>query len=323
VVDVGRGTPEDFAKAAGRIAGRVVLADHEYPFASRTIHRRVKYAASIQHGAVAFLIANNVAGDLLVTGSCGQDGADNIPAAGISLETARRLRRTPGVRVRMRQAHVRPGRTGTNLIAEIPGTSREWVIVCAHYDGHDLAQSALDNATGVVSAIAALDAFAAKIPGLQRGLRLVLFTAEETGLLGSERYVASLSELERRAIAAVVNLDTLAGSTRMACLTSGFEELENFVGKAAEAAGLSIPCIRPLLRNSDHFRFAEQGIPALRLIAGFDEPEAGARFILTEGDTADRVVASELEHGATVAAHLVGSALTWPGAIAAHRAPLT
>jgi Zn-dependent M28 family amino/carboxypeptidase len=142
-------------------------------------------------------------------------------------------------------------------------------------------------------------------------------------LLGSQRYVASLSAEERGAIAAVINLDTLAGSTRLACLTSGFDELEALVRKAGEAAGMDIACIRPLLRNSDHFRFAEQGIPALRLIAGFDEPDAGARFILTEGDTADRIVPAQLQRGAEVAAHLVRAALTWPGAIAAHRQPLT
>ena len=59
----------------------------------------------------------------------------------------------------------------------------------------------------------------------------------------------------------------------------------------------------------------------MRVIAGFDEPEAGARFLLTEGDTVDKVTPAELKLGALIAAQLAASALGWPGPIAGHRAP--
>jgi hypothetical protein len=82
-----------------------------------------------------------------------------------------------------------------------------------------------------------------------------------------------------------------------------------------------LPCYRPLMRNSDHFNFAQRGIPSIRMVAGFDEPEAGARFLLTEADTRERVSMDELRHAATSAGALVWSALEWPGRIAAHKAP--
>ena len=72
------------------------------------------------------------------------------------------------------------------------------------------------------------------------------------------------------------------------------------------------------MRNSDHFNFARHGIPALRLIAGFDDANASARYLLTEADTRDRVSAGELRRGAVVAAELVWAALTAPALIAAH-----
>jgi len=88
VVDLGRGAPVDFAAASERIAGRFVMVRHEYPFATNAIHRRLKYLAARDGGAAGFLIASELPGELLVTGSCGQDTPDNIPGAGVSRETA-------------------------------------------------------------------------------------------------------------------------------------------------------------------------------------------------------------------------------------------
>jgi Zn-dependent M28 family amino/carboxypeptidase len=197
----------------------------------------------------------------------------------------------------------RAAAVGTNLIAELPGSGDEWIVVCAHYDGHDLAQSAVDNATGVAAALAVLREFASR-PRRRRGLRVILFTAEESGLLGSRRYVESLGDGERRQIQMVINLDTVAGSPDLAALTSGFAQLDEFVSR------FGLRRVGGLLRNSDHFNFAQAGIPALRLVAGFDQPESDVRYLLTQGDTADRVSPRALERGAAAALALADAALT-------------
>jgi aminopeptidase YwaD len=321
LVDAGRGTDDEFRALAHQIRGNIVVVRHEYPFSSRSIHRRVKYGQSLELGAAGFVIVNNIPGDLLVTGSCGQDSPQNIPAVGVSLESGAKLEAANGRRARVRIATIRSPSAGVNFIAEMPGKCPEWVIMCAHYDGHDLAQSALDNATGVAAAIAIFESFQPFVSNLPRGLRLVLFTAEETGLLGSKLYLQSLNEWERRKIALVINLDTLAGSSRLTCLTSGFDELQYFVQQTCIAAQITLACHQPLVRNSDHFNFASQGIPAMRLIAGFDEPEAGARLILTEGDTSERVLIDELHRAAQAGGALVWSALNWPGSIGKHKPP--
>jgi aminopeptidase YwaD len=322
LIDVGRGTEADFRSLARAIPGQIVIVRHEYPFSRETIHRRLKYNRSRECGAAGFVIVNNIPGNLLVTGSCGQDSPENIPAIGVSLETGAILTATREVRARLRIATVRQPLTGVNLIAEIAGQTSEWVVMCAHYDGHELAQSALDNATGVVAAIAIFESFRPFVSKLRRGLRLVLFTAEETGLMGSRLYLQSLDESEQRKIAVVINLDTLAGSPRLTCLTSGFDELQSFISETCTAMGVHLACHRPLLRNSDHFNFFQRGIPAMRLVAGFDELESGARFLLTEADTRERVSIDELMLATTAAGALVWSALDWPGRIAAHKAPI-
>jgi Zn-dependent M28 family amino/carboxypeptidase len=241
----------------------------------------------------------------------------------VSLETGATLTGTNGTRLRMRIATARASTTGVHLLAEIPGQTPEWVVVCAHYDGHDLAHSALDNATGVAAAIAIFESFAPFVGGLRRGLRLMLFTAEESRLMGSRIFLQSLPDAEQRQIALVLNLDTIAGSRRLTCLTSGFDELQGFVSQTCRTVGIEGPsCYLPLVRNSDHFNFAQRGIPAIRLVAGFDEPEAGARFLLTQADRCERVSMDELKRATTIAGALVWSALEWPGRIAAHKPPM-
>src|SRR5499433_2839420 len=44
VLDLGLGRREDFERQADRVRGRIVMARHEYPFASAHVHRRVKLA---------------------------------------------------------------------------------------------------------------------------------------------------------------------------------------------------------------------------------------------------------------------------------------
>jgi len=92
VIDLGRGTPEEFQAHARDIKGRIVLVRHELMFAAGTIHRRRKYDMACANGAAGFLIAGPLPGGL-VAGSSGREGGEGIPALGIAPETAARLAR--------------------------------------------------------------------------------------------------------------------------------------------------------------------------------------------------------------------------------------
>ena len=74
-----------------------------------------------------------------------------------------------------------------------------------------------------------------------------------------------------------------------------------FVRGAADAAGLSLGVHVPLMANSDHANFAAHGIPALRLLAGFDDPGSNLRHLLTRADTALLTDALELKAGTLTA----------------------
>ena len=94
VLDLGRGTPEEFDAHRTEIPGRIVLVRHELMFAPGTIHRRIKYRAAVEAGAVGFLDRRPRTGKSWWPGSSGRRDEPGIPAAGVTPETARAFRRT-------------------------------------------------------------------------------------------------------------------------------------------------------------------------------------------------------------------------------------
>lgn len=311
VLDLARGTEEQFNLHAKDIAGRCVLVRHEYPFAAGHVHRRIKLGWAMERGAAGFIIANPAAGTGPVSGSSGRAGQAGIPAVATDAESASRLAPNGA---RLPRAHLKvigedfEAETGVAIL-DLPGRSPSCVVLSAHLDGHDLAESALDNASGVAVALAVARALAPHLARLPRGLKVCLFSAEEWALAGSRCYLERMSTVERNAIVLNVNLDTVAGDARLTALTSEFPALDTFVREAAASVGMAVGIHRPMMANSDHFNFARHGIPALRLVAGFDRPDSNVRHILTAADTRDKVAPEELKSAALLAAALVWRAL--------------
>jgi hypothetical protein len=309
VVDLGRGTPEEFAAHADDISGRFVLVRHELMFSAGTIHRRRKYLAARERGAVGFLIAGPIPGQT-VAGSCGRQDGTGIPAAGVTPEAAVALRRTArgwATATLRIETEEQPATTRT-LLFDLPGRTDEWVVLSSHVDGHEGSESAMDNASGLAAALAVLRALSLQVKGFRRGVRVAFFSVEEWALTGSAQYVATLSQAERRMIALNVNLDCVGGSPSLTALTSGFAALEPFLLQLAETNGIWLRTVRPLFENSDHANFALAGIPAFRLVAGFDDPNANVARVLTPSDTRDKVEESELKRAALLSAAIVAEA---------------
>ena len=308
VVDCARGTPEQIA--AADVLGKAVLVRHEYPFASWTIHRRVKLKAAIDAGAAAFLIAQPEPGIGPVSGSAGTDPGRMIPGLGLSAEAADQIA-TPGSRVRitLRADNMDEAVTET-IVLDLPGLGSERVVLSAHIDGHSLAESGLDNATGVAAALSLARSVAPFVGGLPRGLTVCIFSAEEWALTGSRVWLDAMPEAERSRIKLNVNLDSIAGAASLTALTSGFAELGPFVRRATAKAGLSVRVHEPLMTNSDHANFAAHGIPAFRLLAGFDEPNSNLRYLLTGADTSLLTNTRELKASTLTAGALLWEALS-------------
>lgn len=313
-LDCGRGAPGAYAGAGGR----AVLARHEYPFAAWTVHRRVKLAAATEAGAAAFLIVQPEPGVGPVSGSSGRGGGEGIPALGISAEAGALLAEGRRVRITLRgQDHAA---TTPTLILDLPGRSKDRVVLSAHLDGHPLGESAIDNATGLAAALSLARAAAPVIGGCPRGLTVCIFGAEEWALAGSRAWLAALPEQQRACMAVNINLDSIAGGPSLTALTSGFAGLGPFLRGAAAQAGMPLRTHLPLMTNSDHANFAAHGIPAARLVAGFDAPDSALRYLLTAADTRAIVPMQELKAATITAGALLWAALNAPAeALAALR----
>lgn len=314
VLDLGLGRPEDFERHANRVRGRIVMVRHEYPFATGHVHRRVKLGLAQQMGAVGFLIAHPEPGVGAVSGSSGRNGGAGIPALGIGVEAAEVFRRSPDGTLPTARMVIdgddHPARTHM-MIADLPGRGLDWVVVSAHIDGHPHGESAMDNATGVAVALGLARLLAPHVSGCPRGLRICLFSAEEWGLIGSRIWLEQMDEAARQSMVINVNLDSVGGAFGLTALTSGFERLDAWVKDTAALAGLPIATYLPLMANSDHANFAAHGIPAIRLLTGFNAPDSNLRLLLTAADTRDKVHPDELDHALRLA-----TTLTWQALVA-------
>jgi aminopeptidase YwaD len=312
VLDLGLGRHEDFERHANNIRGRIVMVRHEYPFASGHVHRRVKLGLAQQMGAVGFLIAHPEPGVGAVSGSSGRNGGSGIPALGIGAEAADAFRRSPdGTLPTARMVIDGDDHSAWTrmLIADLPGRGPDWVVVSAHIDGHPHGESAIDNATGVAVVLGLARLLAPHVSGCPRGLRICVFSAEEWGLVGSRIWLERMDEAARRSMVINVNLDSVGGASGLTALTSGFERLDAWVKDTAALTDLPIATHLPLMSNSDHANFAAHGIPAVRLIAGFNAPDSNLRLLLTAADTRDKVHPEELDHALRVATTLTWRAL--------------
>ncbi len=303
VRDLGRGAPAQFGGAGG-MAGLAAMVRHEYPFATHALHRRVKVAAAAEAGAGAILMVQPEPGVGPVSGSSARHGGPGIPGLGIAIEDAALLAEGGRIRITI-AAEDHPAET-PNLVMEWPGRGPGFVVLSAHLDGHALGESALDNATGVAAALCLARAAAPHLGACENGLMLCLFGAEEWALAGSRAWLAAQPAERVAGMRMNLNLDSVAGHGQLTALTSGFAGLPGLLRGAWPALGVH----EPLMPNSDHANFAARGVPAARIIAGFDEPASNLRFLLTAADRRQLTSDAELRAATSAIARMLWACLT-------------
>ncbi|MBD0275096.1 MAG: M28 family peptidase, partial [Acetobacteraceae bacterium] len=305
LLDLGRGTPADVEAAGAAVRGAIVIVRHEFMLGVGHVHRRRKYDAARAAGAAGFLIACHEPGLGPVAGSAADGGPGNIPCAGVSNEAGAALAGQSGRPVTLRISGAFADALAENLFAAVPARGEALVVLSAHMDGHDLAESAIDNASCLACALAAARAVRRAVPACERGLEVALFGIEEWALEGSRFHLAALPPAERARRVLNVNLDSVAGADGRTALTSGVPGMAEFLVAALAPAGMAVGLHAGFMGNSDHANYLRAGIPALRLCAGFGQPRSNMRVLLTRGDTRDRVALEQLRAAAEVAVALV------------------
>ena len=184
-------------------------------------------------------------------------------------------------------------KSSRNVVGILPGSTRpdEALIYMAHWDhlgkhdmpdgGDGIYNGAVDNATGVAGILEIAEAFASQPQPPERSIVFLAVTLEESGLLGSQYYVAHPSVPLDKTVA-VFNVDAMSVYGRSHDITvvgMGSSELEDLLKPVAEKQGRVLhaeahPEAGGYFR-SDHFNFAKAGVPALYMDGGEDLLEGG------------------------------------------------
>ena len=200
-----------------------------------------------------------------------------------------------------------------NVVADLPGTDKaeELVIVGGHLDSWDLGTGATDNGTGSVAAMEALRALAALKLRPRRTLRVLLFSGEEEGLMGSTAYVkAHPEEMDR--IQAVF-IDDMGTGKITGWPDMGNEAHRAFLAKAMAPVN-NLGCLNlgafTGAGDTDHWPFHKAGVPAFPAIQEMLDYMSTTHH--SQADTFDHVVPEDLIQGCQVMTAMAWETLNCP-----------
>lgn len=308
VIDAGYGSPEQIEALGGAVRGKYALVLSGRPPGGRWMHRSEVMAAVAGAGAAGMLYESGRDGRLPMTGMCWFGGLSPIPGVGVSKEDGEALRRmlARGERVRLRlvaEGGVGPA-SSANVVAEIPGTGDEFLVVGAHLDSWDNGQGAVDNGTGTAVVIEAARAIAASGIRPAATIRFVLFMGEETGLDGSRAWVEThRGELPR--CRAMINCDMEGNPLGLRVM--GHEQARPWFEALLEDLDAFEPTEGISTRASlygDHHHFLLAGVPVIMPVSRIEND--AARWYHSAADTYDKLAFRQLN---LAAAFLAATAL--------------
>jgi carboxypeptidase Q len=207
----------------------------------------------------------------------------------------------------------------TNIVAEIPGTTRsdEIVLLGAHFDSWIGGTGATDNGVGSAVALEVLRILKALDFKMPRTVRLALWSGEEQGLLGSKAYVKEhfgdpvtmQIKPDQAKVSGYFNLDNGSGKIRGVYLQGNDAARPLFEAWLApfRDEGVTTISIRDT-GGTDHQSFDAVGIPGFQFIQ--DTLEYGTRTHHSNMDVYDHTQAGDLMQAAAVMATVVYDAAT-------------
>ena len=249
-----------------------------------------------------------------------KEAIDPPPSIALTPEHYNRLARLleagipPRIEVEVRARFHQETLNATNVVAEIPGHRKrdELVIVGAHLDDVAYATGATDNAAGCAVMLEVMRILQALDLEMDRTIRMVLWSGEEQGLLGSKAYVdehfgdpaEKTVKPEQAKVSAYFNLDNGTGKIRGVYLQNNDMVRPIFSAWLAPFKDLGATTLT--IRNTsgtDHLSFDRVGIPAFQFIQ--DPVEYRARTHHSNMDVYDRIQAGDLMQAAAIIATFV------------------
>ena len=228
-----------------------------------------------------------------------EEGVKKIPAAAVSPPDAlliqNMLRRGDPVVVKMNLTSEITGPvSGANVIGEITGRTdpESYLVLGAHLDSWDEGTGAIDDGAGIGSMMAAAAMIGQMEQRPQRSIRVLLFAAEEVGLLGVRAYYAAhQDDLDDHVLGAEVD----GGGGRAHTLISGVGEaalpVVREMHKLVAPLGIAWSDANDATGASDMSVLGRAGMPALNFMQNSNDY---FDYHHTPNDTFDKIVPEDL-----------------------------
>ena len=301
LVDLDYGLPDDFEQD---LSGKIVLVASDMPsWFDRDVHRREKYYRAVEAGAAGFIYRNHIDGCLPPTGSVGTADAPigEIPAVGVSKEVGKRLsRRFDGDEVTITTDVEIYDTSSQNIHADIGPDTDEAVLLTSHVDAHDIGEGAADNGAGTALVVEVARALSQREDELETRVHIIVYGAEEVGLVGSH-YDANKRDQET--IKAIINNDGVVRNRTLVCHAHGFDGLVDAATAVADRMDHPIDVPPELNPHSDHWPYVQWGVPGYHVRA--DTGDIGRGWGHTHADTLDKLSVRDLREQAILLTELV------------------
>ncbi|RBP51701.1 M20/M25/M40 family metallo-hydrolase [Arenicella xantha] len=307
---------------AGSLKGKIAFIDGEFMVKSQTgagygeanHKRRVGWQHAERGGAQA-LVIRSVGSDshrFPHTGmmSSKEDQWATIPVIAVSNPDADHLRRLHelGQTMSMR-VHSTAGWKGSvssgNVVFDLVGRDKpdEIVLIGGHLDSWDLGTGAVDDGAGVAITTAAAELIARLPHRPRRTIRVVLFGAEEVGLLGARAYAEQhADELDQHVLATESDFGAGTIWQLVSNVNAEANPVIDAIGRVIQPLGIARGGSDVPGGGPDIIPMAMQGVPTVRLNQnGMDYFDLHH----TPDDTLDKIKPAELAQNIAAYAALV------------------
>lgn len=266
--DLGCAAPAEIMRRADEFTGKAVLMEGHGAAVGKYVSVRQRIDCACRAGAQAIVTRSTAPTGLPALDIASMN--DEAPVACLSVSRDSGISLSEAVEMGQATVCLRangitaPGMCA-NLVADLGPDELpdEIVILGAHLDSYWNAPGAADNLTGIVTMLEVARLLAPFRKAFRRTLRLVAFTAEEIGNLGSRAYVANNPQAIARTVL-MFNMDVLFTATAHGMGVMWSPEMRDYCMRAFDDTGSRVDVRNLFCMASDYFPFMLAGTPAAR-----------------------------------------------------------